>query len=250
MYIHEETNSFDWTCGNGWALISFMHQSSHGCKSKRISGVQSKIWTAIFGLMLYARSVSAAEQRTDDCNAPDSKHYVTLVQQEGAFGQSYELQLRSVDKDQPLFERPAGGYAYFKAALDPTNFKCLWSPDSRFVAISERGTKRSGGTTLYSLQADKVQEIAMPDLLPLIKPHLTAEIRASWVRPEVWLPNHELILSACGTQNEEERSKFEFRFILNLRLQTDKNGHSVAKVVSLRQDQSVNPQDDEASANP
>lgn len=186
-------------------------------------------------LMLLPQTLHAAEQRTDECGAPDSKHYVALIQPEGV--EEYRMEIRSVDVEKPLFSRLAGGYENFKAATSPTSFRCLWSPDSKFVAIFERGTKRSGNTTIYFVDGDKVQEVALPDLMLLIRPHLTAEMRSSWVRPEVWLPDHELILSVQGSQMDEEHANF--RFILNLRLHIDKTGKLTAETVSLRQDRSI-----------
>lgn len=188
-------------------------------------------------VLLFAPMLVAAEQRPDDCSAPDSKHYVVLIQS-GEEAQGYQLEIRSVDMDKPLFARPAGGYASFTAAASPANFKCLWSPDSKFVAIFERGTKRSGATTVYSVSAGRVQEVAFPDLMPSIRPHLTAEMRASWVRPEVWLPDHELVLTVQGSQMDEEHANF--RFILTLQFSADESGKLTAKMTSFRQDKSVN----------
>jgi hypothetical protein len=193
--------------------------------------------TILLSLVLATDALSAVEQRADGCNARDSKHYVVLIGGDEELEQSYELQIRSVDAAKPLFSRSAGGYAYFKAAATPANFKCLWSPDCKFVAIFERGTKRSGDTTIYALSGDKVQEIAFPDLSPLIRPHLTAEWRASWIRPEVWLPNHVLILSVEGTQMDEEHGVY--RFILTLKLQPDNTGKFIAKIASFEQDHSI-----------
>jgi len=113
----------------------------------------------------------------------------------------------------------------------------LWSPDSKLVAVYMRDTKRSGDTAIYSVIGDKVIAIAVPDLMPRIRPHLTAELRSSWIRPEVWLPDHVLILSVEGTQLNEEHANF--RFILTLELRIDKKGKAAAKITSFRQDRSI-----------
>jgi hypothetical protein len=105
------------------------------------------------------------------------------------------------------------------------------------VAIFERDLKRSGDTTIYALSGDKIQEIAFPDLKSLLRPHLTAAMRSSWVRPEVWLPDHKLILSVEGAQMDEERGVF--RFILTLQLHPNKRGKFTSKIASFRQDHSI-----------
>ena len=167
--------------------------------------------------------------------APDFNHQVVL--QGDIETRAYELLIRAPTDGKILFSSAAGGYAAFSAATDPANFKCLWSPDSKFVAVFTRGTKRSGDTTIYSVTNDKVQEITFPELMPLIARHLTSEMRALWVRPEVWLPDHSLLLSVAGTQMDEEHSNF--RFILTLNLKPDKSGKFAAEIASFQQDRTV-----------
>jgi hypothetical protein len=80
--------------------------------------------------------------------------------------------------------------------------------------------------------------VPVPDVMPLIRPHLTAEMRAIWIRPELWLPGHELLLSVEGTQMDEEHGNF--RFILALQLRpVGKGGKLAAKIGSFRQDRSI-----------
>ena len=147
------------------------------------------------------------------------------------------MAIRDTSTQKDTYSRTAGGYAAFTAATWPANLKCLWSHDSKLVAVFERGTKRSGDTTIYLVSGDTVQEVAFPDVMPHIKPHLTAELRAIWVRPEVWLPEHGLVLSVEGTQMDEEHGVF--RFILTLRFHTNKGGKFVAEVASFQQDRSI-----------
>jgi len=179
--------------------------------------------------------LSAAEKFTEDCMAPDFNHQIVL--QGDAETRTYEFQIREQTDGKTLFSKGAGGYAAFSAATDRANFKCLWSPDSKFVAVFTRGSKRSGDTTIYSVTDDKVQEITVPDLMPLIARHLTSEMRALWVRPEVWLPDHSFLLSVEGTQMDEEHGSF--RFILTLNLKPDKSGKVSAEIASFQQDRTV-----------
>ncbi len=168
--------------------------------------------------------------------APDYKHQIILRQGNTDTG-DYELAIRDTSTEKDIFSSPAGGYAAFSAATSPANFRCLWSPDSKLVTIFERGTKRSGDTTIYFVSGDTVQEVAFPGVMPRIKPHLTAELRAIWVRPEVWLPEHGLLLSVEGTQMDEEHGVF--RFIVTLRLHANKGGKFVAEIASFQQDWSI-----------
>jgi hypothetical protein len=191
--------------------------------------------TILISVLLSTQALCAADKFTDDCMAPDYKHQVILRGEDGSG--EYELVIRAPNDPKPLFSRQAGGYAAFGMATQPVNFKCLWSPDSKFVAIFERGTKRSGDTTIYAVTGDKVQEIPFPDLMPRIGPRLTAELRSIWVRPEVWLPDRELILSVEGNQMDEEHANF--RFIITLQLRPTKTGKFAAKVASFRQDRSI-----------
>lgn len=187
-------------------------------------------------VLFSAQALCAGEQTTDACMAPDYKHQIVLRQANVDTG-GYELAIRDTSNQKDIYSRPAGGYAAFAAATGPANLRCLWSPDSKFVAIFERGTKRSGNTTIYLISGDTVQEIDVPDVMPRIKPHLAAELRALWVRPEVWLPEHGLVLSVEGTQLDEEHGVF--RFILTLRLHANKEGKFVADIASFQQDRSI-----------
>jgi len=189
----------------------------------------------LLSLIFLITPLYAAEKMTDDCMAPNYKHQILIQGSDESDG--YELIIRASDGNKTLFSRPAGGYASFNASTSLANFKCLWSPDSKFVAIFERGTKRSGETSIYYINEDQVKEVTFPDIMRLIKPHLTAELRAIWIRPEVWLPDHELILSVVGTQLNEEHGVY--RFILNLQLISDKTGKQIAKIKSFRQDRSI-----------
>lgn len=191
-----------------------------------------------FLVFLLAGHLLAAEQTTEDCMAPDFKHEVILFQDDEETGSEYKLAIRHPGADKPLFSRQAGGYAQFNSATTPANFKCLWSPDASFIAIYERQGRYGGGTFLYSVTGERVRKIAYPDLTPLIKPHLTAEMHSSWIRPEVWLPDHQLILSVIVTQRDEERGGF--RFILTLQLPRADTPSKTAKIVSFREDRSIN----------
>ena len=186
-------------------------------------------------VFLLVQTLCAAEKFTDDCTAPDFNHQVVIQGSSESGG--YELLIRATTGGKTLFLRTAGGYAVFSAAIAPANFKCLWSSDSKFVAIFVRGGKRDGDTSIYSVTDDKVQEIAVPDLMPLITHHLTAEMRALWVRPEVWLPAHGLILSVEGAQSDEEHANF--RFILTLNLKANRSGQIKAEIASLQQDHAI-----------
>ena len=203
--------------------------------AQRVDNLVHGSLTILLSILLSTQTLCAADKFTDDDMAPNFEHQIILHGDDESGG--YELDIRAPNEDKPLCSRPAGGYAAFSMATDPANFKCLWSPDSKLVAIFERGTNRSGDTTIYFVSGDKFQEIGLPDLMPLIRPHLTAEMRAIWVRPEVWLPDHELILSVEGTQMDEEHGNF--RFILTLQLRSTKTGKFTAKVASFRQDRSI-----------
>ncbi len=167
--------------------------------------------------------------------SPDFQHEVFLEGEEG-LGEC-ELRIRSLTDGKILFSADASGLGTFRTATEPGNFKCLWSPDSRFVAIFTRGTKRSGETALYRIAGDQVQPIAIPDVMPRIRRHLTAELRALWIRPEVWLPGHGLLLSVEGTQMDEAHANF--RFILTLNLKAGKSGRWTAAAAAFEQDHTI-----------
>ena len=189
----------------------------------------------LLSVFLLAQTLCASEKFTDDCMAPDYKHQVVLRGDEDTG--AYELLIRAPADNKTLFSGDAGGYASFTAATNPANFKCMWSPDSKFVAVFTRGTKRSGDAAIYYVTENMVQEIAFPDLMPSITRHLTAEMRALWVRPEVWLPAHGLLLSVEGTQMDEEHANF--RFLLTLTLKPNKSGKFTAEIASFQQDHTI-----------
>jgi hypothetical protein len=168
--------------------------------------------------------------------ASNFKHQVVLRGNDDD-DSGYNLIIKRTTEDQPLFSQELGGYAAFGMATEPLNFKCLWSPDSKLVAIFQRGGKRIGDTTTYAVNGDQVRKIPLPDVLPRIRPHLTAELRALWVPPEVWLPDHDLILTVTGTQLDEAHGIF--RFILTLQLRPAKNGTWTTRIASFRQDRSI-----------
>ena len=178
----------------------------------------------------------ANEATTEDCMAPNFKHWIVLFPDHDPDGGEYKLAIRVSNAEKPIYSRLAGGYAAFSAATHPANFKCLWSSDSNFVAIFERGTKRSGETSIYLVGGDKVQQVTFPDLMPRIRPYVTAEMRAFWVRPEVWVPDHKLILSVVFTQLDEKHEAY--RFILTLQLRKTTVQHPVATIASFQQDKS------------
>ena len=194
--------------------------------------------TGIILLLLSAAMLHADEQTTEESMSPDYKHEVYFYKADPSDdAPGYTLRIRAPGADEILYEEPAGGYVAWSAASSKYNYKCLWSPDSRFAAVFIRDTKRSGATNIYEFHGDKVQKVKLPDLDRLVRSHLTAEWRASWVTPEVWLPNHELLLTATGTQLNEEHGVY--RFVLTLRLPITESKSATAKVVSFRQDRSI-----------
>ena len=193
---------------------------------------------AVFALTI-GQALASAEQRPEGGNAPDGRRYIALVRTTDETDSVYQLEIRSIDAEKPLLATPAGGYASFTAAAKPENLRCLWSPDAKFVAIFTRGTKRSGDTKIYSIRDDTVQEVAFPDTASLLKPHVRAEIRSVWIRPEVWLPQHQLICSITGTTTGGE-DQCAFRFIAFLRLHSPSpDGRPTADIASFDQDASI-----------
>src|SRR4051812_32154100 len=189
-------------------------------------------------VLTIGRALASAEQRPDGGNAPDGHHYISLVRSSDETDSVYQLEIHSTDAEKPLVVIPAGGYASFTVAAAPENFRCLWSPDSKFLAIFTRGTKRSGDTRIYSIREDVVQEVAFPDTASRVKSHTGPEIRAIWIRPEVWLPQHQLICSITGTTTGGE-DQCAFRFIVSLRLHESADRRATAEIVSFDQDSSI-----------
>ncbi len=188
----------------------------------------------LFCSLLLAVPLLAEEQTTEDCMSPDYKHHVYFFRDSP---ESPEFFLRINGQDQS-FSKPANGWVdNFAALTSRDNFRCLWSPDSKLVAVFTRDTKRSGSTLLCAAGENKIQEITFPDFMPRLRPHLNAEVRAIWVRPELWLPRHRLLLSVEGLQQDEEHGAF--RFILALRVHQSKAGRFTARIVSFQQDCSV-----------
>lgn len=187
-------------------------------------------------LALSARNVCADGDGPDATMAPDFKHQVVLEGNDPELG--YSLSIMDLDSNESLLSMGWGGYAVFKTATWPDNFKCLWSPDSRFVALLERGTKRSADTILYYIHGTHAQEVAVPDFMPLLPPHFGDKIRAIWVRPEVWLARSWSNLSVEGTRTVAQHAVY--RFILTLQLCIGKNGKAVARIGSLKPDHTVN----------
>ena len=194
--------------------------------------------TAVFALVV-EQALASPEQRPDGGNAPDSRHYVALVQSGDETDSGYQLEIRSTNAEKALLVIPAGGYARFTAAAAPANFKCLWSPDAKFVAIFTRGTKRSGNTRIYAIRHDTAQEVAFPDTASLVKPRVKAEIRSIWIRPEIWLLQHQLICSITGTTTGgEDQSAFRFIVVLRLHEQSG-DAPTTAEIISFEQDSSI-----------
>ncbi|MEP6668563.1 MAG: hypothetical protein ABJF10_05385 [Chthoniobacter sp.] len=185
---------------------------------------------------LALQAVSGEEVTAEDCMAPDFKHEVYLFTD---FGKYHELAMgiRSTGGEKPLFAHGVSSVMGLSANRNRDHFMCLWSPDSRFVAIFERETKRTGVTNLYFASGDKVQEVAFPDLMPRIRPYLQTETRAFWVRPEVWLPQHQLLLSVDVIQNDEDLPAF--RFIVTMQLPDPQARHFAGRIVFFQQDKSV-----------
>jgi hypothetical protein len=186
--------------------------------------------------VLTLQAASGKETTSEDCMAPDFKHEVYLFTD---FGEDRELAMgiRATGGDKPLFAHGVSSVMGLNANRNRDHFMCLWSPDSRFVAIFGRETKRTGGTSLYFVSGDVVREVAFPGLMPQIRPYLGTEIRAFWIRPEVWLPQHQLLLSVIVSQNDEELPTF--RFIVIIQLPDPKARHFACRIVSFRQDKSV-----------
>ena len=176
--------------------------------------------------------LASEEKKLPDGLSPDSAHELVLIA-DGTDPQLFKLAVRATDSQKIIFTVPLGGYASLETAALPFNMKCLWSPDSRFVAVASRGTKRSGETRVYHIVGDKVAVVSLPDLAVNIRPQLEADIRAFFVRPEVWLPDHELVVSIIGTQEREENGVYRFIAFLALR------GESAARLKSLQRDRTI-----------
>ncbi len=187
------------------------------------------VWSLYFAITL----TGAEEKPLAGGRSPNSAYELILVP-DSADSRQYQVGIRATVSQKVLFSTPIGGYAPFKMATEPFNLKFLWSPDSTFVAVASRGTKRSGETGIYHIIGDTVRVISVPDLARIIRPQLEADILAFFVRPEVWLPEYELAVSITGTEKREENG--EYRFVAVLAVSRD---GSSATVKSLQRDRTI-----------
>ena len=167
-------------------------------------------------------TVFAAQKDAPNAISPNSQYKVViLASNEESPG--YEIGIQRIFGEEPLFKKASGGWVYYRAAESPINLKCLWSPDSKILAIYMRGSKRDGDTSVFSVVEDKVNEIKIPEMSEMLQPYLgKADIRGFFVTPELWGTNHELFLSVVGTQLDEQRE--DFRLIVALQLVQAKDG--------------------------
>lgn len=195
----------------------------------------------ILAVSLLIAESGAAEKKTEECMAPDANHEVVLILDDAnKDDRKFQLALRTLGSDKPLYSRSAQGYVPFKLAANPTDFRCLWSHDSKFVAVFERESKRTGVTSLYLLSGEKndnVQELAFPDLMPLIKPHLTSELRALFIRPKEWIQGRHLIFFITFTETSDQTAN---SFILTLKMPDANAPQSTVTLVSFVEDLPVN----------
>lgn len=203
----------------------------------------------ILACTVFVTALHADEQTTEESMAPDSKHRVVFIREDTASsGLEYSLAIEAIDDsgDRLFFVPHTSGWVEWSAAILRFNYKCLWSPDGRFVAIFIRDTKRSGETTIYRVDEHKVEEVKLPDVYSRIRPHLPTrgESRSSWIRPELWLPNHELLLTAEGSRTDVDdgvhpMAAGSFRFVFSLALNATSPRKTAAKIKIFRQDHSI-----------
>lgn len=148
----------------------------------------------------------------------------------------YQFAIVNLQTHATFYTEPAGGYVSLSAVPDEVNCKCLWSPDGRFVAVYLREQKRGGHTSVYSVSADKVEPVKLPDLDKLLLPRIGPKGRSFYVRPELWGPDHELVLCATGLRLSLPES---FRFVATLQLGRGKDGRFRARLKSVREDHAI-----------
>jgi len=177
----------------------------------------------------------AVQKDAPDGLSPD-KHYKILILSDAENSSVFSVGIQRADSNKLIFDGLCAGYGYYRSAEDPDYFKGLWSPSSQFVAIYTRGTKRTGETTLYFINENKVQEIKVPAMGELIQTRLgKSEVKSWLVRPESWTSDRELVLSVEGTQSNQGL----FRFLVTLQLSKGKAGSYVAAIACVKEDRAA-----------
>jgi len=185
-------------------------------------------------------SAWSAQEDIPDGASPDYQYKLifaeTAEQSEiGPESQEYQLQILNTETGQVIFSESAGGFVPFAGANSPEQVKCLWSPSQKFVAVYKRGAKRDGDTSLYAPSPDSVQKVSLPDFAVLVQDEIPGELRAVYVRPELWLPNHHLALSVTGL-SYADRGGGDFRFIAILKV-TSVSHRWKATLLSFQRDE-------------
>jgi len=202
--------------------------------------MDSCIMKQIIILMLLVVSMATvfADERTiPNSKSPNDQYELTALAS-SKDSPAYEIGLRQCAENKVINLGKVNGYVYFNAADNPLNTRVLWSPDSRFLALYLRDGRHNGGTSIYSVNENRVQEIRFDDLEEVLRPNLGGhDTRGFFVQPEFWGPNYELFLSVEGTQLNQLRESF--RFIVALQLVRAKDGAYVGKTKSVKEDRSA-----------
>jgi hypothetical protein len=176
-----------------------------------------------------------AQEDIPDGASPDHRYKLVFAQNDPVEPQAYDLEILNTETGQIIFSEGAGGFVSFDGANSPEQVKCLWSPSQKFVAVYKRGAKRDGDTSLYAPSPDSVQKVSLPDFAVLVQDEIPGELRAVYVRPELWLPNHHLALSVTGL-SYADRGGGDFRFIAILKV-TSVSHRWKATLLSFQRDE-------------
>ena len=104
-------------------------------------------------------------------------------------------------KSGEVFARiPLGGYASYPLDADPMNLTLLWSPNSRHLAITVRGSKRSWTMTIYAFRAKGLRALDLPSATAKALRLLSGSenFRVSHETPTKWIDDDRLLLRASG----------------------------------------------------
>lgn len=194
-----------------------------------------KTWLKICLLLLCSSSLHAQsleQMEVKQSTSPDGRYRfrVSSVKEDRSYS---AVELVSAKDGQPVGDPLHVGYGYYPHTADPEVLQILWAPDSKTVAVTTRGTKRTRQVQLCSLTEKGLQPISLsPGITAAAQKELgsTENTRSIWEKPIEWLDSDRVVIRATGsTQLDGQSVQYE----VDVTCSVSKKSVISAKKVSL-----------------
>jgi hypothetical protein len=165
---------------------------------------------------LFCLSTRAEESPVPEGVSPDQRYEIVAVMNSPDAG-GPSLFLRRHGDKKVVLELGSGWAENLAALLNPEyqNLKCLWSSDSRYLAVYHKDEKRGGSMDVYRLDKAKAHKVSVPDPFPkILSGYGAKEVnRYAYEKVVRWEKDNALITAVTGDYTDPKtKDWFSFEY--------------------------------------